>query len=443
VSPNTLLGRLTALQVGLAATSVLVFAISALILSARTLKTQEQTLLSTTAAQLANAFTHEWHEEGDLGRAAQAVLQENAPPHVHVEIRDKAGRLLGESKDDALDRGGGTPDSARAHSDAGAWITVSASSGPRRRAISALFVAFLVAALPLFFVLGAISQVLARRVLEPLSRLSRQAAAGDAQAAEQPFGLASDPAEVRIVADEFNRLVGRLQATLRAEQRFTEDAAHELRTPITVVSGELERALGDPGLSPRARDSLTRAHDQAGTMSALVDALLLLRRADEGGRAPFDPHVPVNVADVLREVSGEVLDRRPERQADFGLIAEDEVLVAGNATLLRAAIQNLLTNAFKFTRLGQRVEVRAVESHGTCHVVVEDAGPGVAAADRERIFDAFFRGGEARAEHDGVGLGLAILRRVARAHGGDVTVGESSLGGARFDLALSSWSTRA
>ncbi len=439
--PRSLVGRLTLLQVTLAGSSVLVFAASALLLSERALERQQRTLLSNTAHQLANGLTQEWREEPDLAHAAKSLIEESAPVGVRVEVQDSLRRTVLVSGA-AAGRDASHLDTADATVPGGAWIVVSASRGPRERALSTMLVAFGLSALPLFALLVFASRGIARRMLAPLSRLAAVAGSEDALGPEPPFGADSDPTEVRVVADAFQRLVARLRAMVRAEQRFAEDAAHELRTPLTVVTGEVERALADPALSPRARDSLLRGFEQARAMNHLVDALLLLRRADREGRAPFDPHVPVNLCDVLRDTLEEALERRPDRRADCRLETPDEILVAGNPALLHAAIENLLSNALKFTRPGELVTARVEEGEGRCRVVVEDAGPGIPEADRERIFDAFYRGGDARAEHTGSGLGLPILRRVARAHRGDVVVGASSLGGARFELELPGWSAR-
>ena len=117
--------------------------------------------------------------------------------------------------------------------------------------------------------------------------------------------------------------------------------------------------------------------------------------------------------------------------------------MAGHAMLIAAAVRNLLSNAFKFTHAGQRILVSISSIDGWRSVIVEDGGRGIPSSDRERVFDPFFRSGEARGNFDGVGLGLPILRRVARAHGGDVSLGESPLGGSRFELSLPAWSPRA
>ncbi len=148
----------------------------------------------------------------------------------------------------------------------------------------------------------------------------------------------------------------------------------------------------------------------------------------------------LNLGDLAVDLVNEIVRRVPERTADVSAsIESDEILVAGSATLLGAGVRNLLSNAVKFTRAGDAVRVRVAREADAGVLVVEDAGPGIGAAERGRVFDPFFRGGEARASHDGFGLGLPILKRIALVHGGDVAVSRSLLGGARFELRLPLW----
>jgi signal transduction histidine kinase len=273
-------------------------------------------------------------------------------------------------------------------------------------------------------------------MLAPLSRLAAQADLTAVQAAHRELTVPTDPAEIVTLSVAFDRLLAQVHLMLRAEQNFSQDAAHELRTPLTVLSGELEMALSDPALPARHRHGLERAAEQARAMSDLVEALLVLRRADSASsEAPAD-FVLVDLRGLVRDVVAELRNRELVRGADFEVAAADEVLVLGNATLLTAALRNLLTNAFKFTAPGQPVRASISAGPDRATVVVEDGGSGISPADRERIFDPFFRGGEARAARDGVGLGLPIILRVARAHRGEVFVSASSLGGARFELRL-------
>jgi signal transduction histidine kinase len=116
-----------------------------------------------------------------------------------------------------------------------------------------------------------------------------------------------------------------------------------------------------------------------------------------------------------------------------------DAVVSGHPVLLVAGVGNLLDNAVKFTSTGTSVRVTVAQDERWATVCVEDGGRGIDTSDHERIFDPFFRGAEARAGSSGFGLGLPILRRVARVHGGDVTVERSPLGGARITLQLPRW----
>jgi signal transduction histidine kinase len=230
-----------------------------------------------------------------------------------------------------------------------------------------------------------------------------------------------------------------------------------------VLSGELETVLARENLPAEARPGLLRAAQQVQTMRDLVEALLLLRRGNPDRAEEPGSRELVNLADLAREITREAGLREPARAADLALEAPDEVLVTGQAALLASAVRNIVDNALKFTLPGQPVRV-TVAGPGACpsegsrvnpdagsgvgsgsaagpgnaSVRVDDAGPGVPPAERERVFDPFYRGAEARAERRGLGLGLPIIRQVARAHSGEVTITESPLGGARVTLDLPS-----
>ena len=443
MSRRSLVFRLALLQQLLAGALIVVFSGSAIWLSARTLERQETAFLSNTAAHMAASLEREWSEERDLSRAAQSALEEGATPGVQIDVLDARGQRVASTASGAPRSGRPETRETRIRVARGAWIVASISTRPRHAAITALSLALLLAALPLFIAVVAVSRAVAGRALRPLSRMAAQAEQALARGVVRPLGRPTDPTEVAALAASFNRLLARLDEMLRSEQHFTQDAAHELRTPLTVLSGELEYALTDTALAPRRREGLERASDQARAMSELVEALLFLRRTDPLDTEGRTDLVPVNLSDLIRELARELLDRSPGRAHDLSIAAEDEVLVAGHATLLASALRNLLSNALKFTDPGEVVRVDVGASGGTCRVVVEDSGRGIAVEDRERIFDPFFRGAEARASHEGFGLGLPILRRVARAHGGEVEVSASPLGGARFELRLPGWAPRA
>jgi signal transduction histidine kinase len=423
----------------IAATIIAAFSGSAICLSARTLEREEVAFLSNSATQMAQTLDRQWEEESDLRSAAESAFDDGIPPGVHIDVLDAEGRTVLSSPPVTSAPHATDMRAVRVRASRGATIVASVSTRPRQQAIRALSVALLLTALPLLIAVVTVSRAIARQALRPLSRMAMQAESAAAQGVVHALDRPAGPTEVTTLAESFNHLLARLDEMLRAERHFTQDAAHELRTPLTVLSGEIEYAMSDPATPARLRDGLRHAADQVRAMIDLVEALMFLRRADAERVDSLQDFVPVNLSDLVRETSRDLLARSPERARDLHLAAGDEVLVAGNATLLSSALWNLLSNAFKFTETGQSVHITVHERDGRSWVVVEDGGRGIMPADRERIFDPFFRDAQARAHHDGFGLGLPILRRVARAHGGDVIATDSTLGGARFELSLPAW----
>jgi len=441
MSGRSLESRLALLLQLLVATIIVLCSGSAIWLSSRALERQESALLADASSLVSVALEHEWKEDDDLRRAAAAALEEQAPPEVHIEVLDGHGVLVQSTPDSIPSARRGDVHESRVQLPRGAWVVTSVSTRPRHAAVQALALALLLTGLPLFGIVTLMSRAIARRALLPLSRMAGQAERASERGTMGPLGHEEDPAEVALLAASFNRLLARLGEMLRAEQAFSRDAAHELRTPLTVLSGELEYARTDPALPERQRVPLARASEQVRTMTDLVEALLLLRRADPHAEATA-AFVPANLADLTRDAARHLLERSPQRAPDLTLEAADEVLVSGHPVLLASALRNLLSNALKFTEPGQPVRVSVRECSGTALVAVEDGGKGVPEAERERIFDAFYRDPEARATREGFGLGLPILRRAARAHGGDVAVNESPLGGARFELSIPVWTPK-
>jgi two-component system, OmpR family, heavy metal sensor histidine kinase CusS len=438
MKPHSLVFRLALLQQVLAAVLIAVFAGSAVWLSARTLERQELRFLSATARKMADNLDRDLEKHDDLKLVALEIVGEDAPVGVRVDVLDEQGRLVATTAPGRSARREETW-TRQAHLSHGGWVVVSTSTRPRRNAISALILALLLTAAPLLIAVAAISRALARRALRPLSRMAVQAEQATLQGDLRALGHPSDPVEVATLSTAFNRLLARVDKMLKTEREFTQDAAHELRTPLTVLSGELERASSDATLPEARREGLVRAWDQARGISGLVEALLLLRGSDASATEAF---VPVNLTDLLQDLGHELGERLPDRAHDLEIVGADEVLVWGQAPLLSSALRNLLSNAFKFSQAGQAVRATSRVENGNAVVVVDDGGPGIAPADLDRIFDPFFRSAEARANQEGFGLGLPILRRVARAHGGDVTVSKSDLGGARFELRLPVWTSR-
>lgn len=213
------------------------------------------------------------------------------------------------------------------------------------------------------------------------------------------------------------------------------EASHELRTPLTNISGELELLLGAPEPDDPTREALARIADQTATLRDLVEALLLLRRAEEVDLKAEGVCEPVNLGDVVRDLTAQLLRRTPSRTPDVAVKAPDELLVLGEPQLVSIAVRNLMDNALKFSPVGVSVSVEVRREGDFGEVLVEDGGAGITPGEETRVFRPFYRGRRHSSE-PGSGLGLAIVERIVRAHAGEVSADGSSLGGARFRLRL-------
>jgi two-component system OmpR family sensor kinase len=442
MNPGSLESRLTFQQQGLALLVIAAFAVSALWITRATLSREEGQSLVSAAERIALSLDLEYAEEPNLVRASETVLHEESVDGFRITIEDSLGRPIATN---VSRRAGGSSHShgeireARARTRSGLWVAVATSDRLRKASLSALARALLLTAIPLLLFTFALSRWTVRRALRPLQEMTVRAGAVSLDDAAQSIGGAGGLAELERLRVAFDRLLERLNEQLRAERQFASDASHELRTPLTVLSGEIELARSQGSPAEEARASLGRAAEQVRSMRDLVEALMLLRRAGDGPQLIRPAFEPVDLSDVVEGAIQEVAVRYPDRRNDIETHAELDVVISGHPVLLAAGVRNLLDNAIKFTEAGTRVRTTVAQDENWARVTIEDGGRGIRESDRERVFDPFFRGTEARAGSTGFGLGLPILRRVARVHGGDVTIERSSLGGARIALALPRW----
>lgn len=243
------------------------------------------------------------------------------------------------------------------------------------------------------------------------------------------------PDEVRDLLASMNTLLERLDTAYRSQVRFTAEAAHELRTPVTAMLGELDVALRRER-DPETYDATLRSvHEEVARMRRLVEALTTLARLD-GGQVELGTR-PVDLQEVVAEACEH--EWLALEQAGCALevdIPEAPMRVEAHPDLLLIAITNLLRNA-SVHAAGAPVRVSVSQTSGEVSLHVDDGGPGVPEADRSTVFARFARGDSARAEHrDGLGLGLALTNEVLRHHGGHCAMSVSPLGGCRVTLVL-------
>ncbi|HEY3215473.1 MAG TPA: HAMP domain-containing sensor histidine kinase [Candidatus Eisenbacteria bacterium] len=438
---KSLEARLTRLQQVVAVAITAAFGASMLWLTLHVLAREEHAYVVSEANRIARRLQNEVLEEGDLRHAATGMIDEESGSGLKIDVTDGAGHLLASSMAVAPTKQAADAnvevETAAAHCPCGAWVHVSLSSRFRRATLASLTYALFLSAIPILAVGLLAGRWTVRRAIRPLKAMEAEARAAAAERGTRSLGNPSGLAEIDSLREAFNRLLVRLEDALQAERRFTAEASHELRTPMTALSGELELALARTAMEPELRAGLTRALDQVVAMREVVDALLLLRRIRNLDDASTEFEM-VNLSDVALDVMHAVRARHPARSTDVKLSAPDEVLVTGHPALLAAALRNLVDNAIQFTAAGDAVQV-SIAQEREAHVQVDDAGNGLAPGESSRVFDPFYRGAEARATEPGSGLGLTILRQIIEAHGGTVHTAGSPLGGARFAFSLPLW----
>ncbi|MHB1312307.1 MAG: heavy metal sensor histidine kinase [Gemmatimonadaceae bacterium] len=277
---------------------------------------------------------------------------------------------------------------------------------------------------------------LARRGLAPVADMAARASRISASTLHErlPVGAAGD--ELAELATVVNGLLNRLEGSFAQQRRFMADASHELRTPTAILRTEADVTLARASRSEAEyRASFAVMQDAARRLTRIVDDLFLIARADAG-------HLVPRAEDLYLEevVLGAVRGIRPiaeQRGVQVEVQAAGEAPMRGDADLLGRLVLNLLDNAVKFTPDGGCVEVEIARAGAACTVVVTDAGPGIPAEAQPRIFERFFRADTARSRVEssamsGAGLGLAIARHIAQAHGGTLELAESRPGRTAF-----------
>lgn len=231
-----------------------------------------------------------------------------------------------------------------------------------------------------------------------------------------------------------DEVLARLRTLVSAQQRFVANAAHEIRTPLTAIYGEVTFVLRKERGAAEYRAALEEVLEATGRLNALADELLTLARLGAGTEAPRGP---VALRPLIERVAGDGAAAGEARGVRVRLDLE-EAEVLGRESELERVVRNLLDNALSHAPDGTSVFVSLAREGDEVCVSVRDQGAGVSVEDRERIFEPFFRGSAERAmEHGGVGLGLAITREIVRAHGGSLSLApREASAGARFDVRL-------
>ncbi|HYI44649.1 MAG TPA: HAMP domain-containing sensor histidine kinase [Actinomycetota bacterium] len=267
---------------------------------------------------------------------------------------------------------------------------------------------------------------LADRILGPVERVT-EAARGISESDLRGRIEITGTDEIARLAQTFNEMLDRLEQAFTTQRRFIDDASHELRTPITVIQGQLDVLGDDP---EDRRKTLEIVTDELERMSRFVTDLLLLARADQ---PDFLALGSVDVSTLSEEVftKAKSLALRDWRMDDIG-----RGLMIGDRQRLTQALIQLAQNAVQHTHEGDVISMGSSVSDGRVRIWVTDTGPGITPSEQSHIFDRFHRGHPRRASSEGAGLGLSIVRTIAEAHHGRVEV-DSRLGeGSSFTIVL-------
>jgi signal transduction histidine kinase len=229
-------------------------------------------------------------------------------------------------------------------------------------------------------------------------------------------------------------MLARIQSGFETQRTFTADASHELRSPLTVMRGELEVALRRDRDPDEYRRVLASTLEEVVRLGRVTEDLLILARSDSGGLRVRSE--PIDVAGIVESAVERLRRQATAKDVVVEATSTGNVVAELDPVLLGQVVWNLVQNAIEFAPRGGRVRVETEGSAATVTLRVEDDGPGFPPEQANRLFDRFFRADAARPHTGGTGLGLSIVKAVADAHGGSVHAENRAEGGARVTVAF-------
>lgn len=269
--------------------------------------------------------------------------------------------------------------------------------------------------------------------LYPLRELTLKIEDIQAKNLKEPILSKSNSTEIERLTLAFNRLLLRLEETFATQRQFSANAAHELRTPLAVMSTKFE--VFEKNKNPDEADykeAIGMARSQTDRLSHVIDILLEMTELQSAPKSDS-----ISLSEITEEVICDLVAVAEKKS--ISLVQDDgEARLTGSDTLVYRAIYNLIENAIKYNKEGGKVSVAITEDESFAKVIIADTGSGIAKEDWDKIFEPFFRVDKSRSRSmGGAGLGLALVKEIAVRHGGDVKVIESSNKGSSIELSLS------
>jgi heavy metal sensor kinase len=301
-----------------------------------------------------------------------------------------------------------------------------AETGALRDTFLAIFALAMVA-------IGAGGWFLAQRALKPVNALIAAAESITAQELERRLPEQGSLEEFDRLNRVFNRMLERLDRSFKQATRFSADAAHELKTPLTILQGQLNQALQEAPPGSPLQQKLGQLLEEVQRLTVIIRRLLLLSLADAGKLKIT--LAPLALDTFLESIIEDVEILAPELQVKSEL--SKGIVVQADAALLQQAVQNLVNNAIKYNVPDGQIQFGLFRQDGNVRLTVANTSRGIAEEDRKRVFHRFYRGDPAHSrEVDGLGLGLSLAREIARSHHGKLWLAEAPQGWVLFVLEL-------
>ena len=258
-----------------------------------------------------------------------------------------------------------------------------------------------------------------RRALAPVTELTRAVEQKSDRNLRERLPSSGNGDELDRLTEVFNDMTSRLDNSFQRIREFTLHASHELKTPLTVMRGELETALGDKHLTAAQKELLLSQVDEIERLARIVDGLTLLTKADTG--QIILNFVPVRLDELVRESVADAKFLAQPQGIKVNLVECDEVIVFGDRDRLRQLLLNLTDNALKYNQVNGSISIFLARLGARAELRIENTGAGVPKEMQSRVFERFFRGDRSHSSAiEGCGLGLSIAQWIVKAHKGTV-----------------------
>ena len=314
-------------------------------------------------------------------------------------------------------------------------LAIGLNQQPVEHELNHLRDAFLLTLPVALFLVGLGGWVVAGRALRPLTTIADTAERITAHGLDQRIPASRDSPEVSRVIQVLNRMMDRLEASFRQATRFSADASHELKTPLTVMQGELENALQSAAPGSSEQQLFGNLLEETQRLKTITRSLLLLAQADAG-----QLKLALETVNLSAELEAMIEDARAlaaDSQLQFDVELQSQLRVEADRALLHTALFNLINNAIKYNAPDGRISIRLNTAGNKTVFSIGNTGPGIPPADQPRVFERFYRVGRATSPRiDGIGLGLSLAREIVRAHGGELSLQESRPGWTGFTVVL-------